>query len=96
MTEQEQMYHGGYIDGLDDALNMVLSNPETAPREIRKTMGWTDCPDCDATGQNTNPTTRDLMMALVEDMGGRTGGGFARCRTCYGEGVIEPQGDRDE
>lgn len=90
-TNEDIAYDGGYIDGLDDALNMVLADPETAPREIRKAMGWTDCPDCEATGQNTTPTTRDLMMALVEDMGGRTGGGFARCRTCYGLGVVEPK-----
>lgn len=90
-AERDEHAEGGYVDGVSDALNCVSSDEDR--REIRqKLQGWTTCSSCDGTGKNTAPNEADIAHALLISLGGHTNQTPLLCKTCYGEGIVEPEG----
>lgn len=91
----EDMYAGGYHDGLDDAENILSrfwnEGYDEIVKQLRLVRGWDKCESCGGDGKNHNPTTADLAVAILESMSAQSNYSSTKCKTCYGLGVIEPK-----
>ena len=95
----DEGYQIGRDEALEDAANALVDLEHYAPTEstkialteaiqsVRKMQGWTECQTCNGTGDNTKPTTQDLLKAMMEDLGAITGRNHYKCRECHGYGV---------
>ena len=95
--EEQDLWAGGYDDGLSDAENVVRrledKGADEIVRELRKLRGWINCPACGGTGKNTNPTHRDLLFALMQASGATVSPSPLRCQSCCGEAVVRPKAE---
>lgn len=90
-ADADTHYAYGYSDGVSDALTAVRENPEATRALQRFCLKWIDCPDCNGTGNNLNPNSRDLATALLLSMGARSSSNPAACKTCHGHQIVAPK-----
>jgi len=92
MASEREEYDGGYADGLSDALSVIqrAGDLETARVEVMKLSGYVTCPACEGSGERKEVTQRDLMKALMSDLGAVVD--LSRpCERCWGEKVTLPE-----
>lgn len=90
-TGDEELYDGGYSDGLGDAITAIdrAGDLDDARIAVRKLQGYVTCSACGGSGERKEVTERDLIKALLVSAGAQTD--LSRpCQTCWGAKVVWP------